>query len=350
MSDELEHLETAQVSRELKELVERLIDNRLSGEQSARLEELLADDEMALSYCAERVRFHAEVEEVISPVKLELMQKRHVVLETKKGLAKVSSVTSNVVRLENPKFGKVVELPPNLTTPMRATIYAVGAIVITGLLCLCLYLFLSKEDELSAAPQATRLEFRNPSFEALEISKKSPPVIYTILEWQDYFQTTDVQVCDVERASNGERSAKDGNYAAIMRGGYLTQRLTYDDGEPLVASLGLKLRVSGWAMLETAGKPCPLSISARVVVSAYPSMVQAEPSMENVMVKSDQWEYFEVELELPSDSLMVMPKFIIKREHGELVDIEGLNLAVSIDNRKRVPVFVDALNIELISQ
>ncbi|MFC4995096.1 hypothetical protein [Rubritalea tangerina] len=345
MSEELiESGEGVPVNVEVRELVDRLIDGRLSEEENRRLESILESDEAAMRYCAERMRFHAEMEELMSPVRVELMQKRHLVVETKKGLATVSKAVSNVVRVENPKFGSALELPPGLKTPKQVLGYMLwGGLALVVLVAVIV--FLIQRGPVSSEPQ---LVFRNASFEDLEINENSPPFIYTVLDWQDYFQTSSVRVCDVRRATDGKKEAQDGQYAVIMEGGFLTQRLSYNDGEAFVARKGLRLKVSGWAMLEEAGKPAQLWISSRVVVSAYPSMSQVEPDVQKLEVESDAWERFEAILTLPSDSLMMKPSIFRRDATQSAVDISGLQLAVSIDNKSKVPMFIDNLKIEVL--
>lgn len=345
MSDSISNNVNYQPSSELRDLVDKMIDDRLLGDERDRLESLLESDSEALSYSAERVHFHAELEESMTPVRVELTQKRHVVFEKKGGLASVSRAMTNVVKIENPKHGKSVELPPNLTSQAKFLSYSLGALCLMALVAL-IFLF-TREPVRESAPQLPpKLVFRNASFEALEINEKSPPHIFTILEWQDYFQTVKAKVCDVTRVTDGKRSAKDGRYAVTMKRGYLTQRLTYNDGTPFKARKGLKLRISGWAMLETADKPCTLSIATRVVASAYPSMRQVEPSVEEIIVDSTEWQKFSVELSLPSDSLIMRPNVTGAGLENDLMDITGLNLAISIDNKTSVEVFLDAMSIE----
>ncbi len=345
MSDPISNDVHYQASSELCDLVDKMIDDRLLGDERDRLESLLESDALALSYCAERVRFHAELEESMTPVRVEFTQKRHVILEKKGGLASVSRALTNVVKIESPKHGRAVELPPNLTSQAKLLSYGLGVLCLMGLTAL-IVLFTRDPGVDKAAKLQPELVFRNASFEALEINKKSQPYIYTILEWQDYFQTENAKVCDVERVTDGKRSAKDGQYAVTMHRGFLTQRLTYDDGTPFKASKGLKLRISGWAMLETTVKPCRLSIATRVVASAYPSMRQVEPSVKEVVVESTEWQQFSVELSLPSDSLVLRPNITKSGLENDLMDITGLNLAISIDNKSSVDVFLDAMRIE----
>ena len=345
MSDPISNNVNYQPSSELRDLVDKMIDDRLLADERDRLESLLESDSKALSYCAERVHFHAELEESMTPVRVEITQQRHIIFEKKGGLASVSRALTNVVKIENPKHGKAVELPPNLTTQAKFLSYSLGAICLMGLIAL-IFLF-TREPLIEVTPKLPpKLVFRNASFEALEINQKSPPYIFTILEWQDYFQTEHAKVCDVERVTDGKRSAKDGQYAVTMNRGFLTQRLTYNDGTPFKARKGLKLRISGWAMLENAGKPCTLSIATRVVASAYPSMRQVEPNVKEIVVDSTEWQKISVDLSLPSDSLVMRPNITKVGIENDLMDITGLNLAISIDNQSTVDVFLDAMTIE----
>ena len=346
MSDQISSNVNYQPSSELRDLVDKMIDDRLLADERDRLEAMLESDLEALSYCAERVHFHAELEESMTPVRVELTQKRHLVFEKKGGLASVSRAMTNVVKIVNPKHGNAVELPPNLTTHTKFLSYGFGAVCLITLIALVFHI--SRPSVSDVVPKLPpKLVFSNASFEDLEINEKSPPFIFTILEWQDYFQTSKAKVCDVVRVTDGERSAKDGRYAVIMEGsGFLTQRLSYDDGSALKARKGLKLRVSGWAMLKTTGKPCTLAVATRVVTSAYPSMRQVEPSVERVLVDSTEWQRFSVDLTLPSDSLVMRQNILRGGLENDVMDITDLNLAISIDNKSRAEVFIDAMKIE----
>lgn len=346
MSDELiENDGELPVTAEVRELVDKFIDGRLSVDENKRLENLLESDSRALAYCAERMRLHAEMEAVLSPVRVELTQKRRMVVETKKGESTVSRAVSHVVKVENPRFGKSMELPPSAAKSKRLWLFGL-AIVFLGTLAL---LFKLQPE----VPEA-KLQFRNASFEDLKINGNGAPFIYTILDWQDYFQSSKVRVCDMERASNGVKQAYDGEYAVLMAGGFLTQRLAYTDGSPFVARQGLRLKVSGWVMLESAGESTEFSVASRVVVSAYPSMVQVQPDVQSVRVTDATWQPFEVVLMLPKEDLMMDPT-IFQRSAVEKqpsivdeVDISGLQLAISIDNKTKVPLFLDQLKIEVL--
>ncbi|WP_018970231.1 hypothetical protein [Rubritalea marina] len=353
MSDDLEIQgpDESQVTVELRELVDKFIDGRLSEQENQCLEKLLAEDDAAMDYCAQRMRFHAEMEEWMSPVRVELTQKRHLVVETKKGLATVSKAVSNVVKVENTKHGKSMELPPGLKSPQQVMLYALGlGGLVLGLVLAAIFL-----PGAGGSEEPPRLAFRNASFEELKIKENSPPFIYTILDWQDYFQSSEVRVCDVKRASEGAKQARHGEYAALMAGGFLTQRLAYTDGSPFMARPGLRLNVSGWAMLESAGESTEFSVASRVVVSAYPSMVQVQPDVKRVRVTDATWQPFEVVLTLPKEHLMMAPT-IFQASAAEKqpsivdeVDITGLQLAISIDNKSMVPLFLDDLKIEVLT-
>lgn len=333
------------VSAELRELVDKFIDGRLSAEDHKRLEGMLESDSQALAYCAERMRLHAEMEAVLSPVRVELTQKRRMVVETKKGESTVSRAVSHVVKVENPRFGKSMELPPSGSQSKRLWIAAVVVLLIGTLALLFTW---------QGGSEERKLQLRNASFEDLKINENGAPFIYTILDWQDYFQSNRVRVCDVARASQGAMCAYDGDYAVLMDGGFLTQRLTYTDGSPFVARRGLRLRVSGWAMLGEAGERVKLSISSRVVVSAYPSMVQVEPDVQQFQVTEASWQPFELVLRLPNDSLVMEPTIfraeVVEKQPSivNAVDITGLQLAISIDNKSKAPLYLDHLKIEVL--
>lgn len=66
---------------ELRQLVDGLIDGALSVEEQARLEERLRDDPDAAEFCAQRMKFDAELAECMNPTRFELVQSRRFVVE-----------------------------------------------------------------------------------------------------------------------------------------------------------------------------------------------------------------------------------------------------------------------------
>ena len=140
MSESVSNNANYQPSAELRDLVDKMIDDRLLADERDRLQSLLEVDSEVLNYSAERVHFHAEIEESMTPVRVELTQKRHVVFEKKGALASVSRAMTNVVKIENPKHGKALEFPPNLTSQARVISFAVGALCMIGVIALIVLL------------------------------------------------------------------------------------------------------------------------------------------------------------------------------------------------------------------
>ncbi|BCX47987.1 hypothetical protein HAHE_18950 [Haloferula helveola] len=86
---------------ELRRLVDGLLDDTLSPGDRERLEERLRRDKSAVDYCAERLRFHVELEEACDPVRLELSQHRHLLIEGRGEGRRVVIGETHVARLGN---------------------------------------------------------------------------------------------------------------------------------------------------------------------------------------------------------------------------------------------------------
>jgi hypothetical protein len=72
---------TPPASTELAELVDRYLDQRLDEAAGRRFEELLNEDPQARTYCAERIRLHAELGAQARPLRIEIFEGRQLVIE-----------------------------------------------------------------------------------------------------------------------------------------------------------------------------------------------------------------------------------------------------------------------------
>jgi hypothetical protein len=66
---------------ELEGLVSRLLDHRLTDEESRRLEQRLRDDPAAHRYCSDCLRFDANLQESLNPATATFEETRRVVFD-----------------------------------------------------------------------------------------------------------------------------------------------------------------------------------------------------------------------------------------------------------------------------
>lgn len=340
---------------ELSMLVDGFLDGNLSEAQRDALEKRLLSDERDQAYYADRVRFHAELQEVMQPIRVEVLQKRHLVFERKQGLPRFMARMSQVVRIGNPVSGSFLELPPDLIelSTLRRRLWIIGgalSILVLGLVALAVW-----QAKRAAAVDPVILALKNEGFEQVDLIDDEDALSYTILNWQDFFLSRDVSTCDLARFSQGRYTAHSGNNVAQLRPqGYLTQILRYSDGSPLLAQKGLHIRVRGWALIEGDNKrEVPLRIDLRVVQEVKPEMRQYEPSHAEARLGGKGWQEFCVDLSLPTDSLVMIPSDV---EPGDtiraLLDVSGKVLNLSIHNRQTLPpvIYLDDLSIEIVSE
>ena len=173
--------------------------------------------------------------------------------------------------------------------------------------------------------------------------------IILISGWQDHFLSKNARICRVDKLLPGKTAADGNNAALLYPGSYLTQRLLDSANAPVLARKGMKLRIRGKAMLmDRSGDPRRITVSMRVVVGIRPEMLQYQPFREDVLVDKHEWVPFEVIAELPKDSLVFGVGYMDKIEKARKMDLEGKPLTVSVDNRSKGAVMVDALEIELV--
>lgn len=333
----------------LVELVDKWIDGELTAAESAELEQRLLSDPVARDFCSQRMRFHSDLQNSLTPMRVEVEQKKHMVVERRGGMFKVFSRESQVTRIGNPVSGKFVEFPPLLDLQVfkRRILWAAvaGVVLISALL---FALFHKQEPAtVSVLPPAV-LQIRNAGFEKTDLSENENSSSFGILHWQDHFRSSYSRTVDLQRESQQKYSAHSGrNVAMLQRTGFLTQRLERSDGQPVIARSGLRLKVSGWALVPDTDQPQPLLFALRVVKDVQPYMRQYEPCLAEKMLIARTWQPFSVELSVPHGSLLLKPAWVDQvKDEDNVKDITGEPLTLSIDNRSGTVIYLDDLTIE----
>lgn len=347
-----------QVDAELAHLVDGFIDDRLSDDERRQLEERLLKDEHAMEYCADRISFHADMQELLHPIRVEVIQKRHFVFERKNGLPRFAVRESQVTQIGTPGSDTFIEIPPDIVQAedTRKKAFMVGAIVLTliaTIIALLIHYNSSNND--GSAAHAT-LALRNPSFESTDLSNDEDAYSYILNDWQDHFITTRAGICEIGRYSQGKISAPAGKNVAMLKPrSYLTQRLRSTDDSPLLVQPGLHIQIKGQMYGEATKKieePQNLRLALRVVQSIIPEMVQYEPQFIEIPVKKEGWQTFVADFHLPANikDLTLKPSDVMeKTKANEEFNINGKPLNLSIDNRSQTTIYLDDLSIEVVS-
>ncbi|SHJ65636.1 hypothetical protein SAMN02745181_2279 [Rubritalea squalenifaciens DSM 18772] len=337
----------------LVHLVDAFIEDRLSEEEKCALEERLLNDEQAMDYCADRIGFHADMQQLLEPIRVEVIQKRHFVFERKHGLPRFVLRESQVTQVGNPSTGTTIEIPPQRvdSKDFKKRILIIGALTLTLILALVCYLVWNNQKN-SASTTAPHLVLRNADFESTSLAEDEDAFSYMLIDWQDLFMTTRAGICDISRFSEGKITAPSGTNVAMLKPkSYLTQRLRMSDDTPLRVSPGLHIRVRGKVMAEDTSEPASLRLALRVVQSIIPEMVQYEPKHVMIPLEGQNWMNFEADFILPDDpeDMALTPSDVmVESKVGQEFNINGEPLTLSIDNRTKTTIFLDDLSIEIL--
>lgn len=320
---------------ELRRLVSRILDEKLTEEEKVILEKRLRDEPAAERYCAEAIRFEATLQEAISPRSLEWEETRRVVFDAGRGVPSWSIQRQQTLRYgDSPgrqgPFGKRSKWP-----------WLAGIAVLAG--CVAALFFVSRPD--------ANLSFtlRNGDFEAMDLTQSPTGIDRSVLNWQDYFSTPGTEVFEIGRVSKGRIYAKSGrNVVRLKDHAFLNQRILDKAGTQLQAEPGLRVAVSGWYYLEGTTS-IPLRGSLRFVASGYPDMIQYEAANATVQVDGSGWKAFKIEFVLPVN-LQRSPSDTSSRTRDTppAIDLAGKPLTLSLDNRStKGELFLDDLNVEV---
>ena len=323
---------------DLAELFGRFVDQRIEPDELKRLEDRLRSDVAAREYCADRLRFESELKEALDPREIEWLETRRVVL-ARGGDPNAWAVE----RSQSLRFGSAAA-PPVLVRARRARRPWVVA-GLFGLLVVSVAAWLL----LRPASEPPVLILKNADFEATDLTFSSSGITLALVDWQDYFQSDGASLREIGRTSRGAIFAKSGrNVARLQPGAFLTQRLAFDDGQPLTAHSGLRVIITGWAYADGEAPPL-LRGALRVVASAHPDMIQYEAANAETPPLEPGWQRFRLELAL-AETLEHLPSDIFpRRDEPPRLDLTGRELTLSLDSRggKESILFLDDLEIEL---
>lgn len=327
------------VDPELQRLVSGLIDHTLTDEEAARLEDRLRRDPAAHRYCAEALRFDADLQESMDTTALSWEETRRVVFDPRR-TGKIWSVQ----REQTLRFGDAPRpgLPaPAATAPRGSRLpLVVLALALVGAIAGGAWYY-----QKSTGTYA----LRNGDFEEMDLSKSPTGVDRSLLNWQDYFNTVGAELCEIGRVSGGRIYAKSGqNVVRIMPGAYISQFLKNKRGQTLLAEPGLRLKVSGWCYNE--GSHGTLRCALRYVASGYPDMIQYEAASSAIQPRENGWHPFSFELKAP-ENLWRSPSDLATTTNTTppAVDLRGQPITLSLDHRSSDGVlYLDDLEIEVL--
>jgi hypothetical protein len=319
---------------ELADLVSKYLDNRLAAGERDRLETRIRQDPAALAYLAKRLRFEAYLRETIQPQRMEVTESRRMIMEPGADGPEWSVEQQRSVRIGRPHDSLTVEV--SARRRLRNRLLLSGGVLLA---------ILSAAGFFWPQPPVPTPSLRNSDFEATDLSLSPQGQTSALVDWQDVFSCPDADLVEVNRYSNGKTFAKSGKNAALLRhGGYLTQRLQFNDGSPLKAANGLSLRLSGWVWTEVPDRS--IAGALRVIASGRPNTIQYEACNTPITLKQAGWQPFTIDLTIQG-SLMREPFWVEPIGQAKpVLDLTGRELFLSIDSRSPESVFLDDLKIE----
>ncbi|MCP5537500.1 MAG: hypothetical protein H7A51_14865 [Akkermansiaceae bacterium] len=353
MKNELSHAELPAADPDLVSLVDAYLEDHLDADRKRELEQRLENESAVRDYFVDRLRLHAELHEILQPALVEIVQKRHILLDYKRGLPSVSARQTHVIRIGDRLTRKFIELPPDAGGyKIHPLFYVTVGLGLMAVLLSAFFIFRGQRTQPVPPPKPPTLVFRNPGFEAVDLADDDDAFTFTLPDWQDYFLSQDTGTCDLSRFSDGKYQAHSGNNVAVIKWrGYVTQRLKYSDGSDLLARKGLHLRVRGWVLAGDVEHEFPLRFALRVVKNIKPEMLQYEPCYQILKLKGSAWKKFQVDLVLPAEGLVLSPSDADPgvRDRPPL-DITGHPLTLTADNRGGGVFFLDDLSVEIVPQ
>jgi hypothetical protein len=301
---------------ETDELFARYLDQRLDDDGRRRLEDLLREDPAARERCAGRLLFEADLKGALAPDELEWLETRRVRLARHDGRPSME-----IQRREELRVG-----PPRATVAKGRRLRGLlGGAAVLGLVAAAWIMsgFLHP----TGAPL-----LRNAGFETTDLSLNPTGNTDALIDWQDYFTTPQVDLCEIARVTGGRIFPRSGrNVARMKAGAHLTQRLRDEHGKPILARPGSRYLLSGWAFTDGQG-PHVLRAALRVVASGRPAMIQYEAVQQRIELPSTPgWQPFRIEFELAAD-LQREPSDVTIDERPVL-DLAGRELTLSLDSR-----------------
>lgn len=309
-------------SPEITDLIVRYGEQRLEPKELGILENHLREDETAREFFADRLRFDAEIHEVLNPPQqLEWTETRNLVMKDGKNweIQRHQTLRSGMPPEGGGKKNKVRHLPMLLI--------ALG-ILIVGLVS---YIFWPAA---KSEPKISELILRNGNFEETDLTFATTGKNSVVIGWQDYFTTDHVSIAEIARTSDGQIFAKSGrNVAMLWDYGFLTQQLHRADGTAIQARSGMHFRVSGWAYVMEGREPYGLRAALRFVATGKPGMIQYELAHDEVRLEAGGWQHFTMEMTLPDD-LELLPSDVDRgMQPPPATNLSGRKLTLSLDSR-----------------
>jgi hypothetical protein len=321
---------------EVVELFAKFIDQQLDEAGHQRLEELLRQDPAARDRCAQRLLFESDLKDAIQPSELEWLETRRVVLARRDGRPAME-----IQRTQELRVGPRGRVAGGIATKKRRLLAVTGGAAAVAL-------------GIAAAIFGPRLLHRhgspvlkNAGFETTDLSLNPTGNTTALIDWQDYFTTQQIDLCEIGRVTQGRIFAKSGrNVARLNIGGHLTQRLQDEKGSPILARPGARYVLKGWVHTDGTGSHV-LRTALRVVASGRPAMIQYEAVNQRYEIPVKQgWQPFRIEFDLGND-LEREPSDVTTEQRPEL-DLKGRELTLSIDSRgnKDSVFYLDDLSLE----
>jgi len=322
---------------EVAELFARFIDQQLDEAGHQRLEELLRQDPAARDRCAQRLLFESDLKDAIQPSELEWLETRRVVLARRDGRPAMEIQRSQELRV-----GPRGRIAGGTVTKKRRALVITGTVAGIAL-AIAAAVFVPRLLHSDNGPL-----LRNAGFETTDLSLNPTGSTSALIDWQDYFTSGEVDLCEIARVSQGKIYAKSGRNVARMKGGsYLTQRLRDHSGNPITAQPGTRYLLTGWVYTE-GPPPHVLRTALRVVASGRPAMIQYEAVHQLLTLSPEPgWKPLRIEFDLgenlertPSDTMVDL---------RPVLDLKGHEMTLSIDSRgNRESVFyLDDLALEV---
>lgn len=328
---------------EIADLFSRHLDQRLDEAGRARLEQRIREEPAVRDYCARRMRFEAELHDSIQPNSMEWLETRRVVLSQDGPQPEWEVQRTQTVRYGRPEApGSAVALPS--PAKRRGLRWLLLLLVLLGL-GLIGWLIFRPQKNIPLTPAPSPLILLNADFEATDLSLSPRGVANGLLNWQDFFQASNVELCEISRVSGGTIFPKSGrNVARIGTYGYLTQHLHHADGSPLLAKPDLRVVLSGWIHAQGA-PPYKLRAALRFVASSKPNQIQYEPAAQTIELRAGGWQPFRIELTLPKD----LTRSPFDADNVPALNLEGRELTLSVDSNSSGDLLLDDLKIEEIA-
>lgn len=325
---------------EVTDLFAKFIDQQLDESGHRRLEELLRQDPSARDRCAQRLLFESDLKGAVQPSELEWLETRRVVLARRDGRPAMEIQRSQELRV-----GPRSRIAGGTATKKRRLFLVTGGLAALAL-GIAAGIFVPRLIHARGVPV-----LRNAGFETTDLSLNPTGNTSALIDWQDYFTSPDVDLCEIARVSQGKIFAKSGrNVARLKKSAYLTQRLRDDNGNPITAQPGARYVLTGWVYTEGPA-PHILRTALRVVASGRPAMIQYEAVFQQLELSPKPgWQPLRIKFNL-GDNLERTPSDTMV-DQRPVLDLKGREMTLSLDSRgaQGSVFYLDDLSLEVNGQ